>query len=168
MVSSETRTRILDAALAITGQELTMAGVAAKAGLSRQAVYLYFPGRSQLLAALAVHAVRPAEQQLAALAAAPSARVALAAMIAELTAAHPVLVGLGDPGGARLALCTALVHRFQDEGALAAHLPLDTARDLLWTLTSPAVWQDLVTGRGWSTERYRNHVGFLAVGALTR
>ena len=58
--------------------------------------------------------------------------------------------------------------RFQEEGALAAHLPLDTARDLLWSLTSPAVWQDLVTGCGWSTERYRNHVAFLAVGALTR
>ncbi|MDB5739397.1 MAG: hypothetical protein JWP16_437, partial [Alphaproteobacteria bacterium] len=85
-MSSETHIRILDAALARTSQEkgLTMAGVAAQAGLSRQAVYLHFPSRGQLLAALAAHAVRPAEQQFAAITDAPSARVALAAMISEL------------------------------------------------------------------------------------
>jgi AcrR family transcriptional regulator len=170
IVSSATRILILDAALACAshGNGFTMAGVAAQAGLSRQAVYLHFSSRNQLLAALAAHTARPAEQQFAAIAAAPSARVALAAMIAELAASHPVLAGLGDPGGGRLALCAAMVDRFQVEGALAPHLSRDTARDLLWSLTSPAIWKDLVTGRGWPVERYRNHVGFLAVGALTR
>jgi AcrR family transcriptional regulator len=145
-----------------------MAGVAAQAGLSRQAVYLHFPNRGQLLAALAAHAAPPVEQQFAAITAAPSARVALAAMISELAASHPVLARLGDPGDGRLALCAAIVDRFRAEGALAPHLSPDTARDLLWSLTSPALWQDLVTGRGWPVERYRNHVGFLAVGALSR
>jgi AcrR family transcriptional regulator len=145
-----------------------MAGVAARAGLSRQAVYLHFPGRSQLLAALAAHAVRPAEQRLASIAVAPSARVALASMIAELAAEHALLAGLPDREDPRLALCAAVVDRFRAEGSLASHLSPDTARDLLWSLTSPAMWQDLVMGRGWPAERYRNHIGFLAVGALTR
>lgn len=89
-------------------------------------------------------------------------------MIAELAAEHALLAGLPDQGDARLALCTAVADRFRAEGSLAAHLAPDTARDLLWTLTSPAMWQDLVAGRSWPAERYRNHIGFLAVGALTR
>jgi AcrR family transcriptional regulator len=145
-----------------------MAGVAAQAGLSRQAVYLHFPGRAALLAALAAHAVRPLEERLAAIADAPSARVALATMIAELMAAPALPSGLGDPGDARLALSSAVLDRFQAEGALAPHLSPDTARDLLWSLTSPALWQDLVMGRGWTAERARHHITYLAVGALTR
>ncbi len=169
-MSSETRIRILEAALACIGRNngLTMAGVAAQASLSRQAVYLHFPGRGPLLAALAVHAVRPADQRLAAIAAAPSARVALAAMIAEQATTYPVLAGLGDPRNERLTLCAAVADRFGTEGALAPHLSSETARDLLWSLTSPAVWHELVTGRGWAAERARTQITYLAAGALTR
>jgi hypothetical protein len=38
----------------------------------------------------------------------------------------------------------------------------------LWTLTSLNTWEDLVIGRGWSAGRYRSHVAYLAVGAVTK
>ena len=72
---TETKARILDAALACAqkNQGLTMAAVAARAGLSRQAVYLHFPDRAALLAGLAAHLDAPQDP---AIAAAPSARAA--------------------------------------------------------------------------------------------
>jgi hypothetical protein len=39
-------------------------------------------------------------------------------------------------------------------GALRPGLSVEEARDGLWTLTSLAVWDLLVTTRGWSAERY--------------
>jgi TetR/AcrR family transcriptional regulator, regulator of autoinduction and epiphytic fitness len=39
-------------------------------------------------------------------------------------------------------------------GALRGDVPIDQATDALWTLTSIAVFDMLVTTRGWSVERY--------------
>jgi AcrR family transcriptional regulator len=164
-VSSEAR--ILDAALACLRQHggLTMAQVAEKAGLSRQAVYLHFPGREALLAAL--NARQPPAPDLGA---APSARAALGLLIAAQAHADPALAALEETPAAakaRLAACAQVAGRFRDEGALAPQLSPDTAADLLWSLTGPKVWQELVRGRGWTAERYRSHIAFLAGRALT-
>src|SRR5476651_2058 len=101
----DTKTRILDAALVCAAESrLTMAAVAAQAGLSRQAIYLHFPDREALLAALA-HRLAPPEDAEA-IAPAPSARAAIAAMLARLATDYPrrrpvarLLAG-GDPGQA--------------------------------------------------------------------
>ena len=142
-----------------------MAQVAEKAGFSRQAVYLHFPGREALLDAL--RAESPTAPNLDA---APSARAALGLMIAAQSNADPALAALAEPPGdaqARLEHCRRVAGRFKDEGALAPQLSVATGTALLWTLPSPAVWRDL-TGLGWGPERYRSHVTFLAVGALTK
>ena len=154
--------------------DLTMGDVAAWAGLSRQAVYLHFGNRGALLAALLEHLEEPAEDPLIA----PSARAAVAALVARHAGSfgrlYPVasLMASFAPWqqweDRRLADCRALAERFRVEGALAPHLSIEAAADLLWTLTSLAVWRDLVIGRGWSAERYRSHVTFLATGALTK
>ena len=164
-MSSEAR--ILDAALACLrdGASLTMAQVAEKAGLSRQAVYLHFPGRAALLAAL--QARQPAAPDLDA---PPSARAALGLLIATQAHADPALGVLDESAAAaqaRLARCARVAARFKAEGALAAQLSPDTAADLLWSLTGPRLWRDLVVGRGWTAERYRGHIAFLAGRALT-
>jgi AcrR family transcriptional regulator len=175
-MSSETGTkaRILDAAQACAqkDQGLTMAAVAAGAGLSRQAVYLHFPDRAALLAGLGTRLNVPQDR---AVAAAPSARAALTALMASLAAVYPRLRPVtrlldGPPAwdASRLETCRHIAERFQDEGALSRHLSLDAAADLLWSLTSLAVWEDLVMGRGWPAERYRSHVVYLAVSALTK
>jgi len=142
-----------------------MAQVAEKAGVSRQAVYLHFPGREALLDAL--RAESPAAPDLDA---APSARAALGLLISARSNADPALAALTEPTGdgqARLAQCRTVAGRFKDEGALAPQLSVETGAALLWTLTSPAVWRDL-TRLGWGPERYRSHITFLAVGALTK
>ena len=185
--SLETPNRILAAALAILranhGTGLTMGEVAAQAGLSRQAVYLHFQDRTALLLALAGQAEDPAS--LAAITRAPSARAGVAALVTLAAQGNPgfwpvarILDGLRPADTAVEAAwqgrltqwwdaCRAIARRFQQEQALAPHLSLDGAADLLCSLTSPRLWEELVIGRGWSAERYRSHVIYLAVGALT-
>lgn len=167
-MSSEVR--ILDAALACLREEgsLTMAKVAEKAGLSRQAVYLHFPGRDALLTALQTR--QPATLPLPDTATAPSARVALGRLITAQAHADPALAALEESpaaSDARIAACAQIAARFKAEGALAPQLSPDTAADLLWSLTGPRLWRELVVGRGWSAERYRSHITFLAGRALT-
>jgi hypothetical protein len=41
-----------------------------------------------------------------------------------------------------------------ERGALRPNLSVEEGRDGLWTLTSLAVWDLLVTARGWSAARY--------------
>jgi len=148
-----------------------MGEVAAKAGLSRQAVYLHFPGRPALLAALsewlaAAAAKSPAD--------APSARATLTALVGWLADDYPrtwpLVRRLGEnPGDAsRLIACRKLAERFQAEGALSPHLSPAAAADLLFTLTSLSVWAELVPGRGWDAGRYRSHVAYLATSAVTK
>ena len=151
--------------------DCTMGEVAAKAGLSRQAVYLHFRNRAALLAALSEWLAAAAARSPAD---APSARATLTAMVAWLADDYPrtwpLVRKLGEnPGDAsRLVACRKLAERFQGEGALSPHLSPAAAADLLFTLTSLAVWAELVPGRGWDTGRYRSHVAYLAVGAVTK
>jgi AcrR family transcriptional regulator len=168
-----TRSRILMAALACAADaraDCTMGEVAAKAGLSRQAVYLHFPNRDALLAALAEHLAAAARTP----AEAPSARAGLTTLVAHLSEEHPrawpLARRLGEnPGdGSRRAACRKLAERFQAEGALSPHLSLTAATDLLFTLTSLAVWAELVPGLGWDAGRYRSHITYLAASAVTK
>ena len=167
------RRRILDAtfACARARPDFSMAEVAAGAGLSRQAVYLHFPDRAALLATLRADLALPDGPEIAEQA--PSARAALASVLTRLAESYvrlwPVLRASGTtetPG--RLPLCQTLVARFRDEGALAPHLSPATAADILFSLTSPALWHELVQTRGWDTARYRTPLAFLAVSALTK
>src|SRR5215469_9561129 len=81
--------RILVAAFSCAeeGPDFTMADVARAAGLSRQGVYLHFPDRKTLLIALALRAKE--EHPVVKIADAPSARAALAAVVARTAEIHP-------------------------------------------------------------------------------
>jgi hypothetical protein len=46
-------------------------------------------------------------------------------------------------------------------------MPEPVAVDLLFTLTSLRMWEDLVLERGWSAQQYERYVGELAVAAVT-
>lgn len=191
IMSGDTSIRILEAASARLhadpGTGLTMAEVAAQAGVSRQAVYLHFADRAALLTALMRHVDegRGLAARVAAIAKAPSARAAVAALVALGAGDNPdlwpvvrVIDGLRHSDAAMEAVwqnrqrdwldtCRAIAERFQEEGALAPQLSPDSAADLLSSLTSMRLWEELVIGRGWSAERYRRHVTYMAVGALT-
>ncbi len=149
-----------------------MADLAQRAGLSRQAVYLHFPDRAGLLAALLARLAD--ERAPAGIEAAPSARAALTALVTRAAATYPKLWPVvralgGETADAALAAgCRALAERFRAEGALSPHLSPPGAADLLATLLSLAVWKELVVVRGWDSARYRSHISFLAAGAITR
>ena len=174
-MSSETgtRERILEAALvcARARPDFSMAQVAEGTGVSRQAVYLHYPDRARLLAALRDRLVLPANA--GAIEQAPSARAALSAFLTGLTETYPALWPVLRAAGitelpVRLEPCRALVVRFRTEGALAPHLAASTAADILFSLTAPALWHELIQTRGWDEVRYRSHIGYLAVSALTK
>jgi hypothetical protein len=67
----------------------------------------------------------------------------------------------------RLRGARAIVARLAREGKLRPGLGEREAADLLWSLTSLRIWEDLVLERGWTPGQYRKHVTEVLLGALT-
>ena len=187
---ADTRTRILEAALKridrSKGADVAMAEIAEAAGVSRQALYLHFADRTELLIAVAHHvdARRGLGAKLQAISDASDGVAAMLAMVALQAEDNPSLWPIArtfeavrrtdraaekawqDRLNNRLAMCRSIVARMHTDGSLRQGLDADTAADVLWTLTSLRMWEDLVVQRGWSGERYRTQVGALLLGAL--
>jgi AcrR family transcriptional regulator len=184
--------RILDAALTLITRKgdaaVTMAQIAKAARLSRQAVYLHFADRAALMVALARHLDDrlglPADVQQ--LREAPSGAAMLDAIAAIQARVNPSVWAVAraldavrrtDPAAerawqdrlaSRLDGCRAIVARLQAEKNLRPGLEPATATDLLWTLTSLRMWEDLVLERGWSAQRYQQQITRLLHDTLTR
>ncbi len=185
-----TQRRILDAAYALLLEQgytaMTMAGVAAAAGVSAQTVYKAFGSKSALVKRLydvtlvgddepVPFADRP---EVAALRAETDARRFLAGYAALgrilLDRLGPLLRVLlagaraGDPqlqefvdttNGERLVGATMTVQRLVELGALREGVSSEQARDAIWTLNSVEVWSLLTEQRGWSGTEYADWVG---------
>ncbi len=191
MSSRGSASRILDAALALITRrgdaDVTMAQIAKAARVSRQAVYLHFADRAALMIALARRLDEvlglPAEIQKVREAA--SGIDMVEAMVSLQARKNPGLWAVARAVDAirrtdaaaerawqdrldhRLEGCRAIVGRLDAEGRLRTGLAASAAADLLWTLTSLRTWEDLVLGRGWSPEKYQQHVTRLLLVALT-
>jgi len=189
--SRNSRKRILDAALSLIarrgGADVTMAEIAKAARVSRQAVYLHFGDRGALLVALARHAdeKRGLADEIRKIADAPTGVGALQEMVAVQARANPGIWALARALDAvrrvdkaaerswqdrlqhRLEGCRTIVARLQQEDALRPGLDPAAAADLLWTITSLRMWEDLVLQRGWSAQRYEAHVGECLLASLT-
>ncbi len=174
----ETRTRILNAALALLeasqGRGVRMTDIAKQAGISRQALYLHFATRAELLIATTHHLdeLKGAQERLIASRAAETGVARLDAFIAawggyipEIYGIAKALLAMKDTDGAA---AKAWDERMQDmrEGCEAAIMALDRdnrlsrdhspdqATDLLWTLLSVRNWEQLTLDCGWTQERY--------------
>jgi AcrR family transcriptional regulator len=186
-----TRRRILDAAHKLLvkrgGADVKLSDVARAARVSRQAIYLHFADRAELFTAV----VRHGDEQLGIPAAVqrimatPSGVEAIRAMVALQATLNPGIWPIARAFDAvrrldtaaerswqdrlehRLAGCRAIVARLAHEGTLRARMPESVAADLLFTLTSLRMWEDLVLERGWSAKQYEDYVGRLAVAAVT-
>jgi AcrR family transcriptional regulator len=184
--------RILDAALALLRKkgdaQVTMAQIARAARVSRQAVYLHFADRADLMVALARHLDGtlglPAEIQR--IAEAPSGAAMIAAQVSLQARRNPDVWAVARAVDAvrrtdadaerawqdrldhRLAGCRAIIAKLEAEGNLRPGLEPEAAADLLWTTTSLRMWEDLVLQRGWSAGRYEQHVTQLLLESLTR
>ena len=183
--------RILDAALALISKRgdanVTMAQIAKAARVSRQAVYFHFADRADLMVALARHLDEtlgiPAEIQrlvnMASGAEMVEQQVSLQARInPTLWAVARALDAVRRTDTAaerawqdrldhRLAGARGIVERLQSEGNLRPGLDPKAAADLLWTLTSLRMWEDLVLQRGWSAQKYHEQVTRLLLETLT-
>jgi AcrR family transcriptional regulator len=56
----------------------------------------------------------------------------------------------------RLAGLGRMAALLAERGALGSGLAVEEARDIIWTLCSPAVYDLLVVERGWTSKRYRD------------
>ena len=192
VAGEDSRTRILDAAVALITKRgeanVTMAHIAKAARLSRQAVYLHFADRADLMVALVRHVDerRGIPQEIQKIAAAPSGVAAILAMVSLQARGNPVIwpaaramdaVRRTDAAAERswqdrlenrLTGCRGIVRRLATEGNLREGLDPEAAADLLWSLTSLRTWEDLVLERGWTAQQYERRMGDLLLRALTR
>ena len=192
MSSANSAGRILDAALTLITKRgdarVTMAQIAKAARVSRQAVYLHFADRADLMVALARHLDQslglPAD--IKRIAEAPSGAAMIEAQVSLQARLNPAVWAVAraldavrrtdaaaerawqDRLDDRLGGCRAVVARLQAEDNLRPGLDAATAADLLWTMTSLRMWEDLVLGRGWPPKRYQQHVTRLLLETLTR
>lgn len=187
---SSTRDRILDAAREILERQAevapTMSAIARAAGISRQALYLHFSDRAELLLALVVR-VDEREDLQAGLDAIDEAADAVSQIrewarmqsrrnpkIAPLARAldtarrtdSPALGAWRDRTDHRMRGAVAIVKRFRKEGRLHPTWTTREAAALLWELTSFRVWDDLVNDAGVASGRYVEMITTATVAAL--
>jgi len=177
---SDTRTRILQAALnlleASAGRGVRMSDIAAQAGISRQAVYLHFATRSELLIAATHHLdrLKGADARLEPSRLAASGIERLDAYIAawgqyipEIYGVARALLAMKDTDDAAATAwddrmqamrqgCDAAIFALDRDGKLSADHAPDEATDILWTMLSVRNWEQLTMECGWSQARYIN------------
>ena len=175
---SETRTRILAATWRLMeerqGQGVRISDVAAAAGVSRQAVYLHFASRAELMVATARYGdkVRGLDERLRRYRAATSGVERLEAFVEFWGNYIPEIYGIArallaaretdeavaaawdDRMGVVYEACRNIIERLHCDETLAPGWPCNEAADLLWTMLSIRNWESLTIERGWSTSRY--------------
>ncbi len=185
----DTRERLLQAAWELAleqGPSLRLADVAARAGVSRQAVYLHFGDRARLLLTLLAWGdqafklgdlltqVTQAQSGVEALKRMVELHAAYSPRIDALTRileAHQyqdsaVAAALRDRRNFRRAAHRAVIARIAAEGDLAEGWTVDTAADLFFAVTLPAPWRELTGACGWSAEEYAQRMTQLLRGTL--
>jgi AcrR family transcriptional regulator len=172
-----TRERLLQAAWELAleqGPSLRLADVAARAGVSRQAVYLHFGDRATLLLELLAWGDQALKlgDLLARVTEAPTGAEALERMVevhatyspridalARILEAHQyqdpaVAAALRDRLVFRRAAHRAVIARIAAEGNLASGWTVDAAADLFYAVTLPAPWRELTGTCAWSASQY--------------
>lgn len=181
--ANQTRRRVLaaahDAFLTQGYAGTTIRAVATAAGVSQETVYKRFDGKAGLLKAVydvtlagddepVSMADRPQAQAVRAAKSAREAAGAYAAMAGALASRTGPLLDVvlnargSDPeleafaatiDTERLTGATMVTRHWSDLGLLRAELTVEQARDVVWTLISPAV-NSLLRQRGWSRSQY--------------
>lgn len=173
-----TRPRILEATLKLLqkgeASAVRMSDIAKAAKISRQALYLHYPNRAELLVAAARHldVLHDMEGRLADSRAAASGRTRLALWVEAWGGYIPLMYGTGkaimamvdSDEAARAAWedrmeavrhgAAAAVRDLARDGDLAPWLSEDEATDLLFNLQSVRGWEQLVIEFGWPQDRY--------------
>jgi AcrR family transcriptional regulator len=174
----QTRDRILVATVRMLeehgGRGVRMGDIASMAGISRQAVYLHFASRTDLLVAATQYLdeVLEVDRRLAASRAATSGVERLALYIECWGHYIPDIYGVAkalllaqdtDEAAAAawqdrmLAMrdgCRAAIDALHADGKLATVCTPAKATDILWTMLLVPNWENLTIECGWSTQQY--------------
>lgn len=189
---STTRTKILKATCKLLsagdGQGVRMADIAKAAKISRQAVYLHFPNRAELLVAATryLDQVKGVDQRLEASRKARNGLVRLDAFVEAWGNYIPEIYGVAralmamkdsDPE-ARAAWndrmeavregCAAAVDALERDRRLTHVHSRDESIDILWMLLSIRNWEHLIHDRGWSQQDYIDSIREIARRVLVR
>lgn len=179
-----TRTRILSAALKLleAGGKTRMTDIARTAGISRQALYLHFETRADLLIATTLHLdeVNGSDALLASSRAAETGVARLDAYIeawggyipAVYRVAKPIMMMAETDEAAKTAWdgrmsamrhgCAAAVEALARDGRLRSEFDAETATDILWAQLSVPTWEALTQDRGWSQAEYISRLKLIA------
>mgnify|MGYP001551957771 FL=1 len=174
----ETRTRILDATVRVLeqsgGHGVRMGDIAKESKISRQAVYLHFTSRTELLIAATLYRgdLLDVEGRLAPSRAAATGVERLRLYIEFWGNFVPEIYGVAkalmmaqetDEAAAAawrdrmLAMrdgCRAAIEALQADGTLAQEWTRPKAIDALWTMLLVPNWEHLTIECGWSTKQY--------------
>lgn len=188
--NSNTRQTILETTWKLlesgTGEIVRMSDIARAAGISRQALYLHFPARADLLIATARHLdeVFRIDERLAASRSATSGLERLDAFIDAWGNYIPEVHGVvrafmameatdeaaaaawSDRKQAVRHGCAAAIRALKDDQCLNPDLSQTRATDLLWTLLSVPNWENLRLTSGWSQKAYITEMKRLARAAV--
>ncbi len=173
-----TRTRILSASWELLesnqGQGVRMTDIAKRAGISRQALYLHFKTRAELLVATTRHVdeVKGVDSRLASSRAAKTGIERLenyidawGNYIPEIYGIAKALLAMRDTDAEAATAwddrmqalrhgCVAIIDALIDNGNLASAYKREEAVDMLWTMLSVRNWEQLVIDCGWDQQRY--------------
>ena len=173
-----TRERILKAAWSLlesgNGDAVRMSDIAKASKISRQALYLHFPNRADLLIAVTryLDEVHDIDGRLAKCRMAASSSARLVAWVEAWGDYIPVIYGVAkalmsmkDSDPAALAAwndrmdavrqgCRAVMSDLKGERLLVGHLSAEEAADLLFVMVSVRSWEELRLERRWSQKRY--------------
>jgi AcrR family transcriptional regulator len=176
--NSDTRTRILEATVRMLeehgGRGVPMGDIAKKSGVSRQAVYLHFASRAELLIAATKFLDERLEvdRRLAPSRAAKTGVDRLALYIEAWGNYIPEIYGVAkalllaqDTDEAAAAAwkdrmsamrhgCRAAIDALHADGTLAPEWTCEKATDVLWTMLSVPNWENLTAECGWSNKEY--------------
>jgi AcrR family transcriptional regulator len=192
--AQERRAAVVDAASRLFMREgfsgTTIARIAEDAGVSEEMVYKVFGNKIALVQAIRdkalagegpVHAERRSDLMQASqndpraiirgwgvLTMEVAPRVApVLLLVREAAASDPELARLDEEMDAsRLTRMTHNARTLLNGGHLRAGITLDAATDVLWTYSSPQLYELLVIRRGWSVERYGRFIADSMIAAL--
>ncbi|HAD27089.1 MAG TPA: TetR/AcrR family transcriptional regulator [Rhodobacteraceae bacterium] len=184
-----TKSRILEVTwrlLESGNKAIRMADIAKAAGVSRQALYLHFPSRAELLVATTRHIdkVKNVDARLARSRSASSGVERLHAFVDAWGGYIPQIHGISvalramrdtdkeaaaaweDRMQAVRQGCEAAVLAILQDGYLKEGITEITGVDLLWTLLSVENWERLVLECGWSQSEYEQTLKKIAEVSL--
>ncbi len=182
----ETRIRILEASVRMLvehgGRGVRMGDIAKETGISRQAVYLHFASRAELLNATTKYRdeILDLDRRLAPSRAAKCGVKRLALYIEfwgnyvpEIYGVAKALLLAKDTDDAAAAAwqdrmsamrdgCRAAIETLHSDGKLAPVWTPKRATDALWTMLLLPNWENLTAECGWSTQQYVDWMQLMA------